>query len=88
LPRTQFRWIKLGQPIIESPQSREFGVESEATVIADLAIVLVEPESGSLEGVSSQIRLHVFLGYPFEFRILCLRGANCTGERECQQKYE
>src|SRR4029077_3969487 len=27
LPRTQFRWIKLRQSIIESPEAGEFGVE-------------------------------------------------------------
>ena len=88
MPRTQFRWIKLGQPIIESPEPGEFGIEREATIIADLAIVLVKTESGSLERVSGQIRLHVFLGYPFEFGVLRLRGENRAGERERQQNHE
>ena len=42
MPRTQFRWIKLGQSIVESAEPGEFGVEREATIIADLAVVLVE----------------------------------------------
>ena len=73
LPRTQFRWIKLGQPIIESPEPGEFGVEREAAIIADFAIVLVKTESGSVERVSGQIRFHVFLGYRFVFGVLRLR---------------
>src|SRR5207248_11676061 len=52
LPRTQFGWIKLRQPIIESSEPGEFGVEREAAVIADFAIVLVKTESGSLKRVS------------------------------------
>ena len=52
MPRTQFGWIKLRQPIIESPEPGQFGVEREAAVIVDFAIVLVKTESGSLEGVS------------------------------------
>jgi hypothetical protein len=38
--------------------------------------------------VSGQIRLHVFLSYPFEFGVLRLRGQNRAGEREGQQNYE
>jgi hypothetical protein len=48
LPLTQFRWIKLGQPIIESPKPVEFSFEREAAVIANFAVVLVKTESGSL----------------------------------------
>src|SRR6266576_4303504 len=70
LPRTQFGWLKFRQPIIESPEPGEFGVEREAAVIADFAIVLVKTESGSLERVSGQICLHVFLSYPFVFGVL------------------
>ena len=88
MPWTQFRWIKLGQPIIESSESGKFGIEREATIIADLAIVLVKTEGGSVERVSGQIRLHVFLSYPFEFGVLRLRGQNRAGEREGQQNYE
>ena len=88
MPRTQFRWIKLGQPIIESPEPGEFGIEREAAIIADLAIVLVKTKSGSLERVSGQIRLHVFLGYPFVFGVLRLRGENRANERERQQNHE
>src|SRR4029077_6854658 len=88
LPQTQFRWIKLGQPIIESPEPGEFGVEREATIIADPAVVLVKTESGSVERMSGQIRLYVFLSYRFEFGVLRLRGENRAGERECQQNYD
>ena len=85
LPRTQFRWIKLGQSIVESPEPGEFGIEREATIIANLAVVLVETENGSLERVSGQIRLHVFLSYRFEFGVLRLRGKNRADKRERQQ---
>ncbi len=47
----------------------------------------MKTESGSLERVSGQIRLHVFLGYPFVFGVLRLRGENRAGERERQQNY-
>ena len=79
---TQFRWIKLGQPVIESPKPGELGVEREAAVIADFAIVLVQTESSSLERVRDEIRLHVFLGYRFVFGVLRLPCENRAGERE------
>src|SRR5512132_2906357 len=88
LPLTQFGWIKLGQSILESPEPGEFGVEREATIIADFAIVLVKTESGSLERVSGQIRLHVFLSHPFVFRVLRLGAENRAGERERSEPNE
>jgi hypothetical protein len=87
LPRTQFRWIKLRQPIIESPEPGEFSVEREAAVIVDFAIVLVKTESGSVERVRGQIRFHVFLGYRFVFGVLRWRSENRAGERKRQQNY-
>ena len=88
MPRTQFRRIKLGQSIVESAEPGEFGIEREATIVGDLAVVLVETENGSLERMRGQIRLHVFLSYAFEFGVLRLPGENRAGEREGQQNYE
>jgi hypothetical protein len=48
----------------------------------------VKTEGGSVERVSGQIRLHVFLSYPFEFGVLRLRGENRAGEPERQQNYD
>ena len=87
MARSQFLRIELGQPIIESPKPGELGVEREAAVIADFAIVLVQTESSSLERVRDEIRLHVFLGYRFVFGVLRLPCENRAGERKRQKNY-
>jgi hypothetical protein len=47
----------------------------------------VKTESGPLERVSSQIRLHVFLSYRFVFGVLLFRGEDRAGEAKHQQNY-
>src|SRR5262249_39219104 len=88
LTRAQFFWIKFGQAIVEPTEPGKFGVQSETAVIADFAIILMETESGSLQRVSSEIRLYVFLGYRFVFGVLCLRSEGRTCEQERQQSNE
>ena len=85
LTRTQILGIKLRQAIVESPEPGKFGVQRETAIIADFAIILMKAESGSLQRVSSEIRLNIFLGYGFVFGILSLRSAGCAGEQERQQ---
>ena len=66
--------IELGQAIVESSQPGKLGVECEAAVVADLAVVLMQAESGSPERMSGQVGLHVFLGHRVVLSVLWLRG--------------
>src|SRR5207245_3183176 len=85
LTRTQILGIKLRQAIVESAEPGNFGVQRQTTIIADFAIILMKAESGSLQRVSSEIRLNIFLGYGFVFCILRLGSAGCADEQERQQ---
>src|SRR5262249_6151829 len=91
LPCTQFRWIEFGQAIIETPEPGKFRVECEAAVIADFAVIFVKTESGSLERMSGEVSLYVFLGYRFVFGVLRLRSESRADERkrkEANEKWE
>ena len=72
--RAELGEIEFLQAIVEATQAGQLGVDGEASVLVDPAIVFVETESGRLERAGGEITANVFvrddvqLGVGFEGR--------------------
>src|SRR5207247_10137270 len=79
--------IQLDHSIVEPPQPGELGIEGQAAVVSDFAVIFVKPKSGALQRMGGEIGFDVFLGYCFVLNIGTLRGEVVpTGERERNQR--
>jgi hypothetical protein len=74
LARAQFARVELAQSVVKPPQPGELGVEGKAAVIADFAVVLVQPQSGPFERVRGKVAFDIFLGYRFVLGVASLGG--------------
>src|SRR5260370_34858856 len=69
LQKIKLARIELGQSIVEPPQPGELGIESQAAVIGDFAVIFMKPKSGALQRMGGEIGFDVFLGYCFVLNI-------------------
>ena len=61
IARAEFFEIEFFQPIVEPLQARKLGVDRQSRVVIDLAVVLMETQSDSLERPRGQVAFDEFL---------------------------
>src|SRR5581483_8446402 len=66
----------------------KLGVQCEAAVVCDFAVVFVEPESGPFQGVSAQVALNVLLGYRLVFAVFSFGSETSNASREGSERDE
>ena len=73
IARAEFFEIEFFQPIVEPLQARKLGVDRQSRVVIDLAVVLMETQSNSLERPRGQVTLDEFLGDAVEIGVAIVR---------------
>jgi hypothetical protein len=73
ISRVQFLGLEFPQPIFETPQTLQFGIEREPTEIIRATVVFVKSETGGEKGAGVEIPFDEFFRHSGKLNISILR---------------